>query len=189
KLEKLFSKERLSSYTNEAEHKNNFLLMQKLSAKLGIIEIVTRNKVAEILGINDTSFISRQTFGYWARLINERSIHNKVLSLKELDFRKYSKSNRNTKKLRNFYKVRICYDLLVQIRNRAFHFENLYKTANDKPRISTLRNSEIVGIMPQNLTTFLDDIMLCFDSELVDYLKESGEKEKLSPLTSTAIIS
>ena len=63
-------------------------------------------------------------------------------------------------------------------RNRSFHFENLYKLNGDKPRISTLRNNEITGIMPQNLSVFLDDILECFG--LREYLK-GGEKEKLSP--------
>ena len=131
----------------------------------------------EILDIKDSVFISHQTFGYWAKLINQNSIHNQLLDLNGIDFRKYAKSNRKTK-LRNFYKVRICYDLLVSIRNRSFHFENLYKLNGDKPRISTLRNNEITGIMPQNLSVFLDDILECF--ELKEYLK-GGEKEKLSP--------
>ena len=103
-----------------------------------------------------------------------------------MDFRKYSKTNRKTK-LRNFYKVRICLDLLVSIRNRAFHFENLYKTNDGKPRVSTLRNGEVTGIMPQNLSIFLDDIMVCFHEDLIGYLNENGEKEKLSPLTSDSL--
>ncbi|MGG7074365.1 ATPase [Campylobacter sp. 9BO] len=178
-LEALFSKERLNGYKDENEHRDNFLLIQSLTPKLGIIEIITRNKIAQILDISDSIFISHQTFGYWAKLINRHSIHNKLLDLSRVDFRKYAKSNRKTK-LRNFYKVRICYDLLVQIRNRAFHFENLYKLNDDKPRISTLRNNEITGVMPQNLSIFLDDILECFCVELKEYLK-SGEKEKLSP--------
>lgn len=185
-LEALFSKARLAGYLSCDEHRQNLLLIGDIAPKLGIIEITTRNKVAQILGINDNFFISRQTFGYWAKLINQRSIHNEILDLKSLDFRKYSKSNRKTK-LKNFYKVRICLDLLVSVRNRAFHFENLYKTTNGKPRISTLRNGEVTGIMPQNLSIFLDDIMECFHNDLKNYLKESGEKDKLSPLTSAQL--
>ncbi|WP_086282101.1 hypothetical protein [Campylobacter devanensis] len=67
KFEKLFSKERLSGYKDQKEHLNNFLLIQELTPKLGIIEIVTRNKVADILDIKDSVFISNQTFGYWAK--------------------------------------------------------------------------------------------------------------------------
>ncbi|MDD6162487.1 MAG: ATPase [Campylobacteraceae bacterium] len=169
KLEALFSKVRLSSYEDEIEHKNNFLLIQKISAKLGLVEIITRNKVASILAIYDNTFISRQTFGYWAAVINQRSIHNKLLCLDNIDFRKYSPSNRKVR-LKNYYKVRICYDLLTSIRNRAFHFENLFKTNAGLPRISTLRNSEIIGIMPNKIAEFLDDIIECFEPELRQYL-------------------
>ena len=66
--------------------------------------------------------------------------------------------------------------MLVSIRNRSFHFENLYKLNGDKPRISTLRNNEITGIMPQNLSVFLDDILECF--ELKEYLKSLSEKDQ-----------
>ena len=177
-LNKIFSAKRLSNYKDELEHKNNFLLIQKLSLKLGVIEIATRNAVASELDIKDDTFISRQSFGYWAKIINEKSIHNKILNLKDMDFRKYASSNRKTS-LRNFYKVRICYDLLVKTRNRAFHFENLYKVKQIiggkstfcLPRISTLRNGEVIGIMPQNLEIFLDDILDCFDKDLKEYLK------------------
>ena len=185
-LETIFSKDRLAGYSSADEHRANFLLIRELAPKLGIIEIATRNRVAQILDINDGAFISHQTFGYWAQLINRRSIHNLILDLRGVDFRKYSQTNRKTK-LRNFYKVRICLDLLVSIRNRAFHFENLYKTNDGKPRVSTLRNGEVTGIMPQNLSIFLDDIMGCFHENLRGYLNESGEKEKLSPLTSGSL--
>lgn len=180
-LIRLFSKKRLSSFKDENEHINNFLLIQTLAPKLGILEIVTRNKIAEILSLNDDEFISKQTFGYWAKLINQKSIHNKLIDLSLVDFRKYSKFNKKSK-LKNYQKVRICYDLLISIRNRAFHFENLLKTKVGKPRISTLRNGVIVGIDPVNLESFLNDILDCFDTELKDYL--SGGKEKLPPLTS-----
>ena len=40
---KFFSIKRLKSYKNEQEHKKNFLLVQALAPKLGILEIATRN--------------------------------------------------------------------------------------------------------------------------------------------------
>lgn len=68
----LFSAKRLCNYTSETEHRDNFLIMQKLAPKLGILEIVTRNGVAKILEIDDDIFISQQIFGYWVKVINER---------------------------------------------------------------------------------------------------------------------
>ena len=47
--ELFFSKKRLSSYKDEAEHKANFRLMQALAPKLGILEIITRNMICDAL--------------------------------------------------------------------------------------------------------------------------------------------
>ena len=74
----LFSAKRLNDYESEAKHRDNFLLMQRLAPKLGIIEIITRNKTARLLGIDDDTFVSRQTLGYWVTLINVMKIHNNV---------------------------------------------------------------------------------------------------------------
>lgn len=149
---KFFSIKRLKSYKNEQEHKKNFLLVQALAPKLGILEIATRNLAFKALVDNnkvdilssfggyfklDDLFVSKQTFGFWAKIIDEAKIHNDIVNLDKLDFKKYSKFNRKNKLL-NYQKVKILYDLAVKIRNRAFHFENLYKLNDDQtPRIST----------------------------------------------------
>lgn len=183
--ELFFSKKRLSSYKDEAEHKANFRLMQALAPKLGILEIITRNMICDALyatgkegilkpyaetygGISD-EFISNQTFGFWAKIINEAKIHNRINVFSGMDFRKYSKFNKKANWL-NFQRVKIIYDLCVKIRNRAFHFENLFKThENGTPRISTRLGKTIVGIDPSNLEIFINDILDCFDIKLKDY--------------------
>ena len=86
-----------------------------------------------------------------------------------MDFRKYSKFNKKANWL-NFQRVKIIYDLCVKIRNRAFHFENLFKThENGTPRISTRLGKTIVGIDPSSLEIFINDILDCFDIKLKDY--------------------
>lgn len=102
---KFFSIKRLKSYKNEQEHKRNFLLVQALAPKLGILEIVTRNlafkalvdndKVGTLSSFNsyfelDDLFVSKQTFGFWAKVIDEAKIHNDIVNLDKLDFKKYS---------------------------------------------------------------------------------------------------
>ena len=63
-------------------------------------------------------------------------------------------------KLLNYQKVKILYDLAVKIRNRAFHFENLYKLNDDQtPRISTRVGKTLVGIDPQMLENFINDVL------------------------------
>lgn len=172
RLISLFSAKRLSSYKNEAEHRDNFLLMQILAPKLGILEIITRNKVAEILNITDDDFISKQSLGYWVKAINNERIHNQIINLRSIDFRKYSRFNRLGKSdIPNFKKVEICYNLIWCIRNRAFHFENLCKLNEfQAPRISTKLNYNVVGVMPNMLNTFLDDVLTCFGDDVREYL-------------------
>ena len=126
KLEEIFSKGRLDGYKNASEHRENFLLIGKIGAKIGVLEVAIRNRTARVLGITDDKFISSKTLGYWERNIEMRKIHNQILNLRAMDFRKYSKFNKKDKLL-NYQKVSFAYTLFRLIRNRAFHFENLYK--------------------------------------------------------------
>ena len=66
-------------------------------------------------------FVLKQTFGFWAKIINEAKIHNDIVNFDKLDFKKYSKFNRKNKLL-NYQKVKILYDLAVKIRDQAFSF-------------------------------------------------------------------
>lgn len=116
----------------------------------------------------DDFFVSKQTFGFWAKIIDEAKIHNDIVNLDKLDFKKYSKFNRKNKLL-NYQKVKILYDLAIKIRNRAFHFENLYKLNDDQtPRISTCVGKTLVGIEPQMLDGFVNEMF--FDKKPVRYL-------------------
>lgn len=170
----LFSKARLSGYLNHDEHRQNILLIGDIAPKLGIIEIVTRNKVAKALNITDDIFISRQTLGYWVELLNMYRIQNKIVNFKDIDFLKYSKFNKKHKWL-NFEKTSITFSLIRTIRNRAFHFENLYKlNENSTPRLSTKLHGQIIGIEPNNINAFLDDILTSFDDKILEYLKGGG---------------
>jgi len=119
----------------------------------------------------DDLFVSKQTFGFWAKIIDEAKINNDIVNLDKLDFKKYSKFNRKNKLL-NYQKVKILYDLAVKIRNQAFHFENLYKLNDDQtPRISTRVGKTLVGIDPQMLEDFINDALFCFDENLARYLE------------------
>ena len=118
----------------------------------------------------DDLFVSKQTFGFWTKVIDEAKIHNDIVNLDKLDFKKYSKFNRKNKLL-NYQKVKILYDLAVKIRNRAFHFENLYKLNDDQtPRISTRVGKTLVGIDPQMLEDFINGGKL--RDKLDDKMKE-----------------
>ena len=91
-----------------------------------------------------------------------------------MDFRKYSKFNKKDKLL-NYQKVSFAYTLFRLIRNRAFHFENLYKiNADGTPRINKIMGSIIVNIAPEHIEDFIDDLIFCFDEDLVGYLENGG---------------
>lgn len=172
----LFSLSRLASYKDWREHSANLALIADISIRLGLLEIITRNKVALLLGIDDSEFISKQTLGYWRKCIDAHRLHNRLVNMRDMDFRKYSAHNKKDK-MRDYQKVQIAYSMLRTIRNRAFHFENLLKTnANGTPRLSSVcefgKTRILVGIDGDRIAEFLDDFLGCFDSELREYTQE-----------------
>ena len=68
----------------------------------------------------------------------------------------------------------MAYALFRTMRNRAFHFENLFKrNANGTSRLSTCltfgKTKIVVGIEPDKMEVFLDDMIEAFDSELMGF--------------------
>ncbi|EAI5917145.1 hypothetical protein B9M62_03930 [Campylobacter coli] len=125
--------------------------------------------------------LSRLSLGVVAKLIISYKVQNKILDLRAFDFRKYSSSNRNffiyenTKQgFDNIDKVNIVLNLLHTFRNRACHFENLLKIReNDNklyPRISTKEKGTNIGLMPDKIENFLNDLICLINKDLLDYL-------------------
>ena len=125
--------------------------------------------------------ISIQSLGFWVKVAEYYKIESKLFDkafLDNLDFKRYYAKNTNYFKdgscLRYYYKANLLLHLLRNLRNRAFHFENLYKrNANGTPRLSDTRIfgriKVVVGIEPSKMEMFLDDMIKAFDSELVGY--------------------
>ncbi|WP_236096448.1 ATPase [Helicobacter sp. MIT 11-5569] len=179
KQHKLFSQKRLQSYKNPKQHYENFLLISHLSFKIGLLEIITRNKIAALLDLEDNHFISTQTLGFWCSLMKCTKIHNKLIDLTHINFKDYSSFNKKDK-MRNYQKVEIAYSLFRTIRNRAFHFENLFKqNTNGTPRLSTCllfgQTKILVGIETHKIEKFLDDMLDCFDDEISKYVNSGYE--------------
>lgn len=190
-MQELFSKKRLSGYKSLNEHKKNLLLIQKISAKLGIIEIVTRNraynyaknsgKISIIAQMSqriedeiDDVFISKQTFGFWVASLQKLKIQDELINIDGIDFKKYSRFNKKESfyKFKKHQKIIVCYSLLLTIRNRAFHFENLLKLReNGLPRITTSLKGRKVSIAPQKIENFINDVLECMDKRLRNYLE------------------
>lgn len=197
--QRLFSQKRLDSYADLKEHLDNFKLINSIAAKMGLIEIVLRNSIDYVVSINDNEWIlksllntklahhqalSQQSLGFWLRVVDFYKIHNQLFTnkfLKSLDFKRYFMGNKN-KGLRDYQKVSLLLLLFKNLRNRAFHFENLYKLNKDnKPRLSaSIQNKNnqkmIINLATENIEIFLDDILMGLVEKSLEGL---GEKDPL----------
>lgn len=204
KLIILFSATRLDDYTNAREHEANLALIGNISHKIGILEIVLRNRIDTLMTNAQSQdwllslprelepkgefqthkrdkFISTQSLGFWVRLVEIYKIHNAIFHkdfLENLDFKKYYFKNKNRfnrdMHFTNYYKVSAILQLFRLIRNRAFHFENLYKTNEKGPRLSVKIYNQygdfaIFSIHPSKIMDFLNDLIASFDKRLITY--------------------
>lgn len=113
--------------------------------------------------------VSIQILGFWLKVVEYYRIHNQIFGkefLDNLDFKRYYAKNANRFKnkanLQNYQKVSLLLNLLHNLRNRAFHFENLYKlNNNNKPRLSAkLHKSKIIiNLEATKIQTFLNDLI------------------------------
>ena len=104
-LLQLFSQSRLSGYTNPQEHEQNLYLIAHIAHKIGILEIIIRNKIDFLLSQKDSqwlekivlqnqsrdSIISAQNLGFWLKVVDFYKIHNAIFKaefLDTLDFKK-----------------------------------------------------------------------------------------------------
>lgn len=207
----LFSQARLNNYKNYAEHEANLALIRKISHKIGILEIILRNTIDNIMHSqnpqwlkslpsdfelknpsesNRNKIISSQSLGFWVRVVEHYKIHNQIFAmdfLNDLDLKKYCAKNKNRfnrhSLLQNYHKVRAILQLFRLIRNRAFHFENLYKMNKNGPRLSIkIYNNKnqfaLVSIHPSKIIEFLNDLIASFDKDLIYYAEnKSGGKD------------
>lgn len=116
--------------------------------------------------------VSFQSLGFWVRVAEHYKLESKLFDkefLDSLDFKRYyaNNANRFTDKtnLQNYQKVSLLLSLLHNLRNRAFHFENLYKLNNDnKPRLSaklTYKNKRkfTINLETAKIQVFLNDLI------------------------------
>ncbi len=135
--------------------------------------------------------LSMLTLGTIVSLIITNHLRFSILSLKNMDFKKYYNGNTNKirigsnrSKISNVLKAKITLNLLRNIRNRAYHWENLLKIQpNNRPRITTyftgLKDNDRAK-MPMNISVEPSKIVLFLD----DLIKSIGNKdlENLSSL-------
>ncbi len=127
--------------------------------------------------ITHSLILSKVSLGAVVRLIFCYKLEGVILDLRAYRFRAYYHENKDTllikgkkRLLYNYIKAHIALNLLWTIRNRAYHWENLLKIQpNKRPRIATPFNGKtenipmdkilVIGIEPNKITLFLDDLI------------------------------
>lgn len=193
----LFSQQRLNGYKNHKEHEDNFCLIGSIARKIGLLEIIIRNKINSTLSTHNPQWLilllgtgfqslsadellAKQSMGIWLKVVEHYKIANQIFCntfLDSLDFKKYYEKNPKrfpSTHIMRHQKCIILLKLLHLLRNRAFHFENLYKMNVNGPRLSiTICNSKaeklIFSLEPQYIHDFLNDLLNSFGEDLIDY--------------------
>ncbi|EAK6701016.1 hypothetical protein E5009_08435, partial [Campylobacter jejuni] len=137
--------------------------------------------------LDNNQLISRISLGDVIFIIKLEHLEAKIINSSNINFKKYYAHNKeyyfhyvNNKKYKNSFsnieKANTVLNLLLTIRNRSFHWENLYKTkiTNQKalaPRITTKSHNTFIGVMPNKINAFLSDLIESFEKDLNSYLK------------------
>ncbi|WP_187867574.1 CAAX protease [Helicobacter pylori] len=200
----ILSKDRLDTYDNLEQYKENLKLISFITPKISSLEIYLRNALDYCLTqmkgsewvfnesaltplikelkekkkeITHSLILSKMSLGAVIKLIFCYKLEGVVLDLRAYRFRAYYHENKDTllikgkkRLLYNYIKAHIALNLLWTIRNRMYHWENLLKIQpNNRPRIATPFNGKtenipmdrilVIGIEPNKITLFLDDLI------------------------------
>ncbi|EOZ3533021.1 hypothetical protein ACQLLD_001396 [Campylobacter upsaliensis] len=166
---------KLSELDNEWIKNSNDGMIKNTREK---IEEREKNKI-----LSHHQYLSRMSLGTIIYLIKENRVQDSIMNLNNINFRNYNQYNRNfflrNGKKRNFgniYKVDIVLSLLQNLRNRSYHWENILKTTekNGKhyPRLTTKIENAYIGINPQKIELFLDDLIKTFNEEILKYCQD-----------------
>ncbi|WQV86118.1 CAAX protease [Helicobacter pylori] len=133
--------------------------------------------------ITHSLILSKMSLGAVVRLIFCYKLERVILDLRAYRFRAYYHENKDTllikgkkRLLYNYIKAYIALNLLWTIRNRAYHWENLLKIQpNKRPRIAIPFNGKtenipmdkilVIGIEPNKITLFLDDLIKSIENK------------------------
>ena len=175
-------------------------MLDKIASKLSRIEIIIRNRIDRKMCESNKDWlfhlpehihldasdetqdhdtlVSRQTFGFWIKVARHYKIEPVTFKKDFLDnfsFKKYYNKNKerlNKAELNDYQKACSILLLTKNIRNRAFHFENLLKLRKSGiPRLSVkvdLKENRVFyfSIEPNMIIEYLDDILESFDKAL-----------------------
>lgn len=142
------------------------------------LSIIKEKNNISTLELQSHQILSSLMFGELVKLIGEYRVRHYMFDLRDIDFRKYHWSNRNffyisgkKNHFSNVEKVNIALNLMRTIRNRAFHWENLLKLRVFNgviyPRITHKEGNSNIGVMPDKILVFLDDLIHTIDNEVI----------------------
>lgn len=129
--------------------------------------------------LSSPQILSSLTFGEIIKLVKEYRVESYMFDLSCFDFKKYHWSNRNfcfiNDKKTPFTQIEkntIVLNLVRNIRNRAFHWENLLKITIKEggkifPRITHKEKGTKIGIAPELILQFLDDLIEIIGNPIV----------------------
>lgn len=130
--------------------------------------------------LTNHQFLSRLSLGLIIHMIIREKLQNRIMDLKDISLKKYDENNKDfvkyenkKSKLTNVQKVDIILSLLHNLRNRCYHWENILKTRIIKdvtyPRLTTRIHNIPIGLNPEKIQIFLDDVLSKFDENLLVY--------------------
>lgn len=148
----------------------------KREKSLSLITLKSHKGIDELTA---NQILSTLMLGEVVDLIRAYEIEAVMFDLKRIKFKKYHWSNYdyflNDKRKTPFSslgKNTIVFNLLRTIRNRAFHWENLLKTREIKgkiyPRITHREKGIMIGVMPEMILVFLDDLIDTIGNEEIN---------------------
>lgn len=119
-------------------------------------------------------YLSNFSLGKIIRLVKDNFLEQKIFGdLSKFAFKDFAASNRNfyfyngnKNNFTNYEKSEIILSLLLTIRNRSYHWENLLKTRRGKnnddkfPRITHRLHETNIGIMPDKIEIFLKSVFI-----------------------------
>lgn len=154
----------LDFYMKE-KYKNDDWINQEAqnSSEFKIIIDKIKNRYDNLI-LNNNQLLSNLTIGQITKIIREKDALNIIFDFKNINLKKYYFKNKNRYKNRRpiskKHKADIILSLLVNIRNRSFHWENLTKLRDDGiPRLSVKNKQIYTTIEPDKIETFLKDIL------------------------------
>lgn len=132
------------------------------------------NKLKQGTTLTHEQYLSNFSLGKIIRLVKDNFLEQKIFGdLSKFDFKDFAASNRNfyfyngnKNNFTNYEKSEIILSLLLTIRNRSYHWENLLKTRHGKnnvnkfPRITHRLHETNIGIMPDKIEIFLKSVFI-----------------------------